>query len=95
VFPKRALCSLMMSAGYLNLAGEKNMPDISMDHFKKLTRKAEIPKHLVLETVRKTVATTLEKWNENKMAYDLPAALRKQIDQHMSGSALARPHFIS
>ena len=79
----------------LNLAGEKNMPDISLDHFKKLTRKAEIPKHLVLETVRKTVATTLEKWNENKMAYDLPAALRKQIDQHMSGSALARPHFIS
>ncbi len=72
----------------LNLAGEKNMNAISLEHFRKLTRKSEVPEHLVLNSVRETVEKILEKWNENKRAYDLPVALRKRIDEHLRVTSL-------
>jgi serine/threonine-protein kinase HipA len=74
----------------LNLAGEKNMNAISLEHFRKLTRKSEVPEHLVLNSVRETVEKILEKWNENKRAYDLPVALRKRIDEHLRGTSVLR-----
>lgn len=68
----------------LNLAGEKNMNAIGLEHFRKLTRKSEVPEHLVLNSVWETVEKTFEKWNENKRVYDLPVVLRKRIDEHLS-----------
>jgi hypothetical protein len=34
--------------------------------------------------VRETVEKILEKWNENKRAYDLPEELRQRIDEQMT-----------
>ncbi len=72
----------------LNLAGEKDMGMIDLKHFQKLTRKAEVPEHLVIDTVREVVANTFEKWQEQKKSYDLPSALRKRIDRHLEGVIL-------
>lgn len=72
----------------LNLAGEKDMGMIGLKHFQKLTRKAEVPEYLVIDTVRETVASTFEKWKEQKMSYNLPSALRKRIDWHLEGVIL-------
>ena len=72
----------------LNLAGEKNMNPIGLEHFRNLTRKAEVPDYLVLNTVRETVEKTIEQWSKNKMAYDLPMALRERIDVHMNNVGL-------
>jgi serine/threonine-protein kinase HipA len=72
----------------LNLAGEKDMGIIGLKHFQKLTHKAEVPEYLVIDTVRETVASTFEKWKEQKMSYNLPSALRKRIDRHLEGVVL-------
>lgn len=72
----------------LNLCGEKDMGMIGLEHFRKLTRKAEVPEYLVIDTVRETVASTFEKWKEQKMSYNLPSALRKRIDRHLEGVIL-------
>jgi hypothetical protein len=47
-----------------------------------------IPEYLVIDTVRETVASTLEKWTEEKMHYELPSDLRKRIDWHLEGVRL-------
>jgi len=62
------------------------MGTIGLKHFQKLIRKAEVPEYLVIDTVRETVASTFEKWKEQKMSYNLPSALRKRIDRHFGGS---------
>lgn len=72
----------------LNLGGEKDMASIGLEHFKKLTHKAEVPEYIVLETVRKTVENTYRKWKEQKMSYDLPSAICKRIDKHLEGVIL-------
>ena len=72
----------------LNLAGEKDMGMISLEHFRKSIRKAEVPEYLVIDTVRETVENTVEKWREQKMSYNLPSALRKRIDTHLERVAL-------
>jgi hypothetical protein len=46
----------------LNLAGEKDMGMIGLKHFQKLTRKAEVPEYLVIDTVQETVESTFRKW---------------------------------
>jgi len=72
----------------LNLAGEKNMQKIDLSHFRRLTKKAEIPERLVLNVVRETVGILLEQWGKNKKAYDVPLALIERIDAHMKKSSL-------
>jgi serine/threonine-protein kinase HipA len=72
----------------LNLAGEKDMGMIGLKHFQKLTRKAEVPEYLVIDTIRETIESTFEKWKKQKMSYDLPSALRKRIDVHLEGVVL-------
>lgn len=72
----------------LNLAGEKDMGMIGLKHFQKLTRKAEVPEYLVIETVRETVENTFVQWQKQKMSYDLPSALRKRINTHLERVAL-------
>ena len=72
----------------LNLGGEKDMSTITLGHFRKLISKAEIPEYLVIETVRETVESTAEKWQEHKMSYELPSALRERIEKHLVRVAL-------
>ncbi len=68
----------------LNLAGEKNMTTLNINHFKRLARKAEVPRYLVTHTAQETATATREKWSENKDSYGLPGKIRKRIELHLN-----------
>ena len=72
----------------LNLGDTKNMKAITLQHFKKLAKRAQVPEHLVLQTVRDTVDATLTTWNEQHMNYDLASDIRERIHKHMYSVAL-------
>ena len=72
----------------LNLSDTKDMRIIALDHFKKLVKKAQIPEHLVLETVSDTVDATLLAWNSHYKNYDLDPGIIEHIQKHMNSLAL-------
>ncbi len=67
----------------LKLSDTKDMKLIGMDHFRKLVKKAAVPEHIVLQTVRDTVDATHTAWAEYGKQYDLPADIRDSIQKHM------------
>ena len=67
----------------LKLSDIRDMKLIGMTHFKKLSKKADAPEHLVLQTVRDTVDATKTAWTEKRKEYDLPADIRNSIQDHM------------
>lgn len=67
----------------LNLSGSKDMQAISLQHFKKLSAKAQLPEFITLKTVRETVAAVRDVWSQLKSDYPLPGAILSRIDQHM------------
>lgn len=67
----------------LKLSDTKDMKLIGMEHFRKLVKKAGVPEHIVLQTVRDTVDATHTAWAENSKQYDLPADIRDSIQKHM------------
>lgn len=67
----------------LNLSDTKEMKSIGMEHFRKLVKKAGVPEHIVLQTVRDTVDATHTAWAEQGKNYDLPADIRDSIQKHM------------
>lgn len=67
----------------LKLSDIRDMKSIDMAHFKKLVKKAGVPEHIVLQTVRDTVDATRTAWAENSKQYDLPADIRDSIQKHM------------
>lgn len=72
----------------LSLSGEKNIRAITLEHFRKLVKKAGLPEHLVISAVKETVERTLDKWSENKMNYALPGEILKRIEKHLAGLAI-------
>lgn len=72
----------------LNLGDSKAMQSITLEHFKKLAKKAALPDHLILQTVRDTVQATLTAWESNYKQYELPAEILERIQQHMREIAL-------
>jgi serine/threonine-protein kinase HipA len=69
----------------LNLSGEKNMRAITLEHFKKLVRKAGLPEYLVLSAAKETMERALGKWSENKTNYALPGEILERIEKHLAG----------
>jgi len=67
----------------LKLAGHKDMQSITLEHFKKLIIKAQIPEYIVLQTVKETVEATLSVWNSHYKNYNLPNEIRDRIQHHM------------
>jgi serine/threonine-protein kinase HipA len=67
----------------LKLSDTRDMKAISMEHLRKLVKKAVVPEHIVLQTVRDTVDATRTAWAERGKQYDLPADIRKCIHKHM------------
>ncbi|MCK5385162.1 MAG: HipA domain-containing protein [Alphaproteobacteria bacterium] len=67
----------------LKLLKTKDMTHCDLQLFEKLAEKAGLPKRLVIDTVRETVANTRETWAANKAHYALPEAIESIIDQHM------------
>ena len=67
----------------LNLSGEKKMNAITIEHFKRLTRKAGLPEYMVIDAVRETIESAFEKWITNKLNYALPGEIVKRIERHL------------
>lgn len=72
----------------LNLGDSKVMQSITVEHFKKLAKKAGLPDHLVVQTVKETVDRTFTAWEENYRHYPLPAEILKRLQKHMESIAL-------
>jgi len=72
----------------LKLAGHKDMRSITLEHFKKLIIKAQIPEYIVLQTVKETVEATLGAWNHHYKNYNLPNEIQDRIQQHMKSLLL-------
>jgi serine/threonine-protein kinase HipA len=72
----------------LKLSDTKDMQAIELEHFKKLAKKARVPEHLVLQTVRDTVETTRIAWEETRKHSDLPQEMFDLIQKHMAGVEL-------
>lgn len=67
----------------LSLSGEKKMDAITLEHFRKLAKKAGVPEYLVLSAVKETVDAALDVWNNHKLNYALPDDIRKRIEKHI------------
>ncbi len=67
----------------LKLYNTRNMQSISMEVFRKMSQKSQLPQHMVLQIVRDTVdeATTL--WKENYRHFELSAHSLQCIDKHI------------
>lgn len=74
----------------LNLGDTKDMKIITAAHFKKLVKKAGVPEHLVLQTVRDTVNATFTAWNAHHKNYGLPADILERVQKHMDSLALGK-----
>lgn len=74
----------------LTLGDTKNMQSITLEHFKKLVKKAEVPEYLVLQTVRDTVSATFTTWNLLHKNYELPLDIIERIQKHMNSLALRK-----
>ncbi|HSI84978.1 MAG TPA: HipA domain-containing protein [Candidatus Methylacidiphilales bacterium] len=68
----------------LNLSGTKDMYLVDKEHFERLAKKAQVPEHLVLQTVRNTVEATHTAWAKYSKHYDLPSDIRNSIQLHMN-----------
>lgn len=72
----------------LKLSDSKDMKLISMEHFKKLVKKAGVPEHIVLQTVRDTLDATRTAWAEHGKHYDLPADIMDSIQKYIDDVAI-------
>ncbi len=68
----------------LSLSGTKDMSSISLTHFKKLVKKAQVPEYLVLNAVKETVEAVHDTWNKNQSHYPLPGEILIRIEKHMA-----------
>jgi len=69
----------------LKLDNTRNMQSITLEHFRKMTQKSQLPQHMVLQVVRETVDATVTMWKENCKNFALPADLLACIDKHILG----------
>jgi serine/threonine-protein kinase HipA len=67
----------------LNLGESKDIKTITVRNFEKLAKKAKIPGHLVLKTVRDTIDATYAAWDANYKQYNLPHNILERIQKHM------------
>lgn len=72
----------------LNLGDSKAMASITLAHFRKLASKAELPEHLILQTVRETVDTTLTAWEAEHKNYALPPEILERIQKYLQSVRL-------
>ncbi|MCF6257138.1 MAG: type II toxin-antitoxin system HipA family toxin [Gammaproteobacteria bacterium] len=73
----------------LSLSGTKDMSAISLAHFEKLVKKAQVPEYLVLNAVKETVELVNDAWGKNRSAYPLPNDIFARIEKHMAACKLA------
>lgn len=74
----------------LKLYNTRHMQSISLEYFRKMAQKSQLPQHLVLQIVRDTVDETTTLWRENHRHFELPADLLECIDKHITGLSLKK-----
>jgi len=74
----------------LSLAGTKDMGAISLKHFTRLVKKAQVPEYLALSAAKEATEETIQAWHENKAHYPLSDEIRERLDQHIKDLMLAR-----
>jgi len=67
----------------LSLAGTKDMGAISLKHFSRLVKKAQVPEYLVLNAVKEAAEDAIQAWHGNKAHYPLSDEIRERLDQHI------------
>ena len=67
----------------LNLSGTKDMQTITLSHFSKLAKKADLPEYLIQNTAKEMVERVYGAWSKNKNDYPLPKKLLERIDRHI------------
>lgn len=72
----------------LSLSGTKDMGSISLAHFEKLVKKAQVPEYLVLNAVKETVEAVHDIWRKNQSHYPLPADILIRIEKHIAACKL-------
>ena len=73
----------------LTLSHTKKFEEITANHFKKLTEKAELPTFLVMQTTREAVDTVISVWETHRAHYELPKNIIKRINKHISRLSLS------
>jgi len=74
----------------LNLADTKDMSAITLKHFSRLVKKAQVPEYLVLSAVKEAAEETIQAWHKHKADYPLPDEIRGRLDQHIKDLMLVR-----
>ncbi len=72
----------------LSLSGSKELAAISLKHFGELVKKAQVPAHLVLQTVKKTAENVRDVWHKNYLDYPLSKDITERIKKHMESCLL-------
>jgi len=67
----------------LKLVGTKEMTRCNLTLFEKMAHKAEVPKKIILDTVKETAEKTRSFWDKEKKNFPLPESIMLKIDNHM------------
>ena len=74
----------------LTLSHIKKFEEITANHFKQLTEKAELPAFIVLQTMREAIDTVISVWETHRLHYELPKAYIERINRHISRLMLTK-----
>lgn len=72
----------------LKLGGTKQMQRVSPGTFRLLTAKADLPPHLVMETVLEAVLEFKSCWKRNASEFPIPSAVKDSIQAHVEQAPL-------
>lgn len=72
----------------LTLSDSKDMKAITLQHFSKLAKKANIPEHIVLQTVQESKDKIFSAWAQHHKNYALPKEILIRIQKHMAALSL-------
>lgn len=74
----------------LKLSRTREFTALDADELSHFAAKAALPKHLVLDTARKTVALFHQEWQAERAHLPMTTQVREAIDSHIGTVPLAR-----
>jgi len=72
----------------LTILNTKKFEEITVNHFRQLTKKAGLPTYLVLQTVKETIDIVLSTWKTHCLHYELPKEIIDRINKHIKRLSL-------
>jgi len=74
----------------LTLSHTKKFEEITINHFKKLAEKAELPAFIVVQTMREAIDTVMSVWETHRSHYELPREMTERINKHINSLNLPK-----